>query len=197
MSVDKKTLGVYGARAQDYAAITGDLTGDKHLAIFIAALPPGARVLDIGCGPGRAAGQMAAAGLRVDAIDAAPEMVAMAAAQPGVTAWQATFDEIAGEALYDGIWANFSLLHAPRAAFPEHLSAIRRALKPGGLFHIGMKTGEGEGRDTLGRFYTYYTEQDLRALLTAAGLNPGKSWTGRDTGLAGTLDDWSIIHAHA
>ena len=197
MSVDKKTLGVYGARAQDYAAITGDLTGDKHLAIFIAALPPGAHVLDIGCGPGRAAGQMAAAGLRVDAIDAAPEMVAMAAAQPGVTAWQATFDEIAGEALYDGIWANFSLLHAPRTAFPGHLAAIRRALKPGGLFHIGMKTGEGEGRDTLGRFYTYYTQDALRDLLTAAGLSPGNSWTGRDIGLAGTPDDWSIIHAYA
>ncbi len=197
MSVDKETLGVYGARAQDYAAITGDLVGDKHLAIFIAAMPPGARVLDIGCGPGRAAGQMAAAGLHADAIDAAPEMVAMAAAQPGVTAGQATFDEIAGEALYDGIWANFSLLHAPRAAFLGHLNAIRRALKPGGLFHIGMKTGEGEGRDALGRFYTYYTEQDLRALLTAAGLIPGNSWTGRDTGLAGTSDEWSIIHAHA
>ncbi|MCQ0092383.1 class I SAM-dependent methyltransferase [Roseovarius sp. M141] len=197
MSVDKETLGVYGARAQDYAAMTDDLADDKHLTAFIAAMPAGARVMDIGCGPGRAAGQMAAAGLTVDAIDAVPEMVAMAAAQPGVTAWQATFDQIAGDALYDGIWANFSLLHAPRAALPGHLSAIHRALKSGGLFHIGMKTGEGEGRDDLGRFYTYYTEAALRGLLIAAGLTPGNGWTGRDIGLAGNPDDWSVIHAYA
>ena len=197
MSVDEETLGVYRARARDYAAMTDDLSGDKHLAAFIAALPPGARVLDLGCGPGRAAGQMSAAGLAVDAVDAVPEMVAMAAAQPGVTAWQATFDQIDADALYDGIWANFCLLHAPRASLPEHLSTIRRALKSGGLLHIGMKTGEGEGRDALGRFYTYYTEDALRGLLIAAGLRPATSWTGRDTGLAGTQDDWSIIHAYA
>ncbi len=197
MSADDETLGVYRARAQDYAAMTDDLSGDKHLAIFIAAMPPGARVLDIGCGPGRAAGQMASAGLAVDAIDAVPEMVAMAAAQPGVTAWQASFDQIAGDARYDGIWANFSLLHAPRTALPGHLAAIQRALKSGGLLHIGMKTGEGEGRDALGRFYTYYPEDSLRDLLIAAGLRPTASWTGCDTGLAGTQDDWSIIHAYA
>lgn len=197
MSADKETVGVYRARADEYAALTGDLTGDKHLAVFTAAMPPGARVLDIGCGPGRAAGQMAAVGLRVDAIDATPEMVAMAAAQPGVTAWQATFDQIAGEALYDGIWANFSLLHAPRTAFPAHLAAIRHALRPGGLFHIGMKTGEGEGRDALGRFYTYYTENELRALLAAAGFAPTDIWTGASRGLDGTTAPWIVISATA
>lgn len=196
MSVDDETLRVYGTKARDYAEMTGDLKGDRHLATFIAAMPPGARVLDLGCGPGRAAGQMAAAGLIVDATDAVPQMVALAAAQPGVTAWQASFDDIGGDAIYDGIWANFCLLHAPRAALPGHLAALRRALKPGGLLHIGMKTGTGEARDPLGRLYTYYSETELRALLAAAGLTPKGSWTGRDTGLAGSIDDWVVIHAH-
>lgn len=196
MSRDDETLGVYGARAQDYADLTADLEGDKHLATFIAVLPSGARVLDLGCGPGRAAAQMAAAGLGVDAVDAVPEMVALAAAQPGVTARQATFDQIEGRALYDGIWANFSLLHAPRDALPRHLQAVAKALKPGGLLHIGMKTGTGEGRDALGRFYVYYTEAELRDLLAQAGLTPTEHWTGRDIGLAGTSDDWIVIHAH-
>lgn len=196
MSVDDETLGVYRARAQTYAAMTDDLAGDKHLAAFIAALPQGARVLDLGCGPGWAAAQMAAAGLLVDATDATAEMVAMAAARPGVTAWQASFDEISGDALYDGIWANFSLLHAPRQALSAHLGALHRALRPAGLFHIGMKTGTGDGRDSLGRYYTYYTEAELRALLSAAGFTPADSWTGRDAGLAGTTDAWIVIHAH-
>ena len=69
---------------------------------------------------------------------------------------KAANDEIDGEDLYDGIWANFSLLHAPRAAFPLHLMALKRAIKPGGLLHLGMKLGEGEGRDGLGRDHFVY-----------------------------------------
>ena len=197
MSADDETLAVYGAQAQAYANLTDDLEGDKHLATFIAAMPDGARVLDLGCGPGRAAGQMGAVGLKVDAMDAVPEMVAMAAAHLGVTAWQGTFDDITGDTIYDGIWANFSLLHAPRAAMPRHLADVRRALKPGGLFHIGVKTGTSESRDSLGRLYTYYTEAELRDLLTTAGLTPTGSWTGSDAaGLSGEPADWVVIHSH-
>lgn len=196
MSSDAETLAVYSAKAQDYADLTVDLEGDKHLAAFIKAMPTGARVLDLGCGPGRAAAQMAAKGLTVDAIDAVPEMVAMAAAHPGVTAWQATFEDITGDAIYDGIWANFSLLHAARSDMPRHLAALRRALKPGGLFHIGVKTGTGEARDSIGRLYTFYSEDELRSLLSAAGLAPHASWTGRDIGLSGEASDWVVVHAH-
>lgn len=196
MNADAETLAVYGAKAQEYAEMTADLEGDKHLAAFIAKMPAGARVLDLGSGPGRAAGQMAKAGLAVDATDAVPEMVAMAAAHPGVTAWQARFEDITGENIYGGIWANFSLLHAPREALPGYLLALKAALKPGGLLHIGMKTGTGEERDSIGRLYTYYTEDELRGLLDQADLTPTGSWLGRDMGMAGQMADWVVIHAH-
>ena len=35
------------------------------------------------------------------------------------------------------------------------LTLIRRALKPGGTFYASYKTGEGDGRDTLDRYYNY------------------------------------------
>jgi len=196
VSVDEETARVYAARAADYAAMTAQTGEDPALAAFIGGIPAGGRVLDLGCGPGIMAAAMARAGLAVDATDAVPQMVALAAAQPGVTAWQATFDEITGDALYDGIWANFSLLHAPRADMPRHLAALRTALKPGGLFHIGMKTGTGETRDTLGRHYTYYTEDALCDLLRAADLAPFSSRTGVDKGLDGVAAPWVTIAAH-
>ena len=140
---------------------------------------------------------MAAAGLIVEATDACPEMVALADAHEGVAARVASFDDISGTVEYDGIWANFSLLHAPRADLPRHLAALRRALKPGGRFHIGMKTGTGEERDSLGRHYTYVTAEELQQLLIEAGFTPLSSSTGRDVGLSGEVSDWVTIAAHA
>lgn len=195
MSSDPKTLAVYNAKAADYAALTESEARDKQLAAFIADMPPGGHVLDLGCGPGQSAAEMARHGLKVTATDASAEMVALAAAREGVNAHVATFDDIAGEALYDGIWANFSLLHAPREDMPRHLSAIARALKPGGRFHIGIKTGTGSKRDPLGRLYTYYTEPELTGLLQGAGLTPFAANRGTSKGLDGVEAGWLTLAA--
>ncbi|QUJ75768.1 class I SAM-dependent methyltransferase [Sulfitobacter albidus] len=194
MSHDDETLRVYATRTADYAKFAQ--IEDPHLATFIARLKPGAQVLDLGCGPGHAAAAMADAGLHPAATDAVAEMVALAARHPGVTARQMTFDQIAGEDLYDGIWANFSLLHAARADLPRHLSALHRALRPGGAFHIGMKTGTGTQRDAIGRRYTYVTEAELRGLLADAGFTVTAATTGRDKGLDGTYADWITLAAY-
>ncbi len=197
MSQDDETLAYYGRAADDYAERTAHLEKDPALEAFIAALPEGARVLDLGCGPGVMAGRMAAEGFSVLATDAVPEMVEMAAARPGVEARVARFDEIEGAAEFDGVWANFSLLHAPRGDLPGHLRAIRRALRRGGLFHIGMKVGEGEKRDELGRLYTFFTEAELRGLLTDAGFSVMDARRGREAGMTGVPEDWITILAEA
>jgi SAM-dependent methyltransferase len=197
VSQDDETLAYYGRAAGHYAERTAHLDKDPALAAFIAALPKGARVLDFGCGPGVMAGRMAAEGVSVLATDAVPEMVDMAAEHPGVEARVARFDEIDGESEFDGVWANFSLLHAPRDDLPRHLCAIRRALRPGGLFHIGMKTGEGEKRDDLGRLYTFVTEDELRGMLGAAGFEVLDVTQGREAGMTGVPEDWVTIFAKA
>ena len=67
MSTDKDTLAAYAAKIDDYVRMTDEAPDDPQLAAFIGALPSGAHVLDLGCGPGWAAAQMAAAGLTVTA----------------------------------------------------------------------------------------------------------------------------------
>ena len=194
---DKETLRVYDAKAADYAKlIDSDTKENPYLERFIARLPTGGRVLDLGCGPGLAATRMANAGLQVDAMDGSAEMVAMAAQHDGVTAWQATFDQITGTDIYDGIWANFCLLHASKEAMPHHLAAMVTALKPGGAFHIGMKLGSGSQRDAIGRLYSYYSEPELITLLGAAGLTASETDHGRTVGLDGTEADWIVVAAH-
>jgi trans-aconitate methyltransferase len=192
---DKTTIDVYNTRAQDYAERNRDYNStDPRLTQFITSVGAG-HVLDLGCGPGLSARVMQSHGLQVDAVDASQGMVDLAT-QAGVTARCATFDEISGTDIYDGIWANFSLLHAPRADFPRHLGALHQALKPGGAFMIGMKLGEGEARDTLERLYTYYSHKDLNTHLEDAGFTVENHRLGSGPGLDGSIADWVSIAAH-
>jgi len=122
-------------------------------------------------------------------------MIVLAAQNNDITAKIGSFDDLTETDAYDGIWANFSLLHAPRADMPRHLSNIVRALRPGGIFHIGVKLGSGSKRDQIGRLYTYFTEDELVGLLTDAGLNVSDRQKGRDKGLDGTDADWLCLRA--
>ena len=189
---DEETLAVYAARADDYAALMVAEPGGA-LKRFAAVLPANARVLDLGCGPGASAAYLASLGHGALAWDATPEMVALAARHPGVKAECRGFDDLPSLRNLDGVWANFSLLHAPRSAMPRHLAAIAAALKPEGLFHLGMKLGEGERRDALGRLYAFYPEHELTDLLREAGLEPAWTRTGHEKGLAGTIDPFILI----
>lgn len=195
---DRNTISVYDAQATRYAELTNeDNTGDPQLGRFIQAVPAGGKVLDFGCGPGASSAIMAKAGLQVDATDASEQMVKLASEHSGVTARQATFFDLTVERIYDGIWANFSLLHATRAEFPKHLSAIHRALKPGGAFFIAMKLGDGDGPDRLGRFYSYYSEDELKTYLEDAGFTITSQRRGSGTGLDGSVSEYLALAAHA
>lgn len=197
MSVDEKTIEVYDARAAEYARQNKDLEDRNGLLDFCEALPKGAHVLDLGCGPGHYAAFFANHGCLVDAVDASLEMVRLADMHEGVTARHASFDDISGVAIYDGIWANFSLLHAPRADFPRHLAALHRACKPAARFHIGMKLGSNAARDTINRMYTYYTEDTLLNHLTTAGFAIDHCEYGSSRGLDEVMADWILVATHA
>lgn len=196
---DDRTLAVYSRQSDDYAAMMdGEAARDRMIGRFIAACPAGGHVLDLGCGPGHYARRMAGAGLSVDALDAVQAMVDRAAELPGVFARLGRFGDVTGTDIYDGIWAYFSLLHAPRNDLPGHLSQIANALRPGGVLFLGMKRGSGGKRDSIGRFYEYYEREELEVLLNGVGLQVSDCWYGQGTGLAGGHPEgWLVIRADA
>lgn len=191
---DDKTIAVYEAEAARYATL--DMSPDQQAALdmFLRLLPHKSHILDVGCGPGLHAAYMMAQGHTVDAIDATPAFVADALAR-GVPARLATFDEVSGDALYGGIWASFSLLHAPREDVPRHIATLAAALKPGGTFFLGMKTGEGTGRDALGRRYAYFTEAELVDMLMDNTLVVTQTAADEAPGLSGSVDPYILIIA--
>ena len=149
---DRETLDVYRERAGDYAkrfASEGKI--GRHLQAFLDEVPKGGRVLDLGCGPGDALAGMVSSGFAAEGLDASPEFAEMARMRSGANVRLAEFADLDDVEAFDGIYANFSLLHAPKSDMPDHLRQIASALKPGGIFHLGTKTGDGERRDGLGR----------------------------------------------
>ena len=194
---DEQTIATYNAKAQDYVDFVSTDKPTRHLKAFMDALPKGGTALDLGCGPGNSAAMMRDAGFAVTAIDASPKMAELGARKYNIPIVVGTFDDVTQTAIYDGVWASFSLLHAPRTDIPRHLKSIHTALKPGGVFVIGVKTGTGAERDRIGRQYTYFEPQELNTLLIEAGFAPKSSVTGSDKGLAGDIEPWIIVTAHA
>lgn len=197
---DDRTIGIYDDRAGEYAELfTGktDAGEEADFHTFTSRLQEDGTVLDLGCGPGHWAARFRDAGFRVAALDASPEMAEAARALHGIEVIIAGFEALDAEAVFDGIWAYFSLLHVPRAELAIHLSSVRRALTKGGTLCLAMKLGEGEGRDELGRFYAYYSEEELCGKLKAAGFTVLNSRRGEGEGLAGAVQKFVVLTAHA
>ena len=112
---------------------------------------------------------MLAEGFEVTPLDGSKGLAEIASAKLGRPVRVQLFEDIDDEAAFEGIWANASLLHVPTAGLVTVLARVRRALKPGGTFHATYKAGEGEGRDTLGRYFNFPSEAALRAAYDQAG----------------------------
>jgi len=165
--VDQGTLQFYRDNAQAYADWAK--TPSLRLRTFLALLPPGASLLELGCGAGNHTAEMLAAGFAVRATDGSPEMADIASRSLGHPVETMLFHELDANEAYDGVWASACLLHVPRDELTDILVKIRRALKPSGLFYASFKIGESDGRDNLGRYYNYPSRQWLEAAYAAAG----------------------------
>jgi SAM-dependent methyltransferase len=166
--VDEATLQFYRGHAEAYAG--REITSRKaRLAAFLALLPPGGHILELGCGAGGDTAEMLAQGFDVHATDGSPEMAAVASKRLGRDVETLLFHELDAVAAYDAVWANACLLHVPRDQLPHILSLIWRALKPGGAFFASYKEGEAGGRDALDRYYNYPSPDWLRTTYAEAG----------------------------
>ena len=163
-----KTAAFYAVNAADYVA-AGSHRDNLWRDRFLAALRPGAAILELGCGGGYDTQAMMAHGFQVTPTDGVPEMAAEAQKRLGVPVRVLGFRDIAFEAAFDGVFASACLLHAQRGDLAGILTRIRRALRPVGTFYASFKAGDGEGMDGLGRYYNYPDPDWLRQTYAMAG----------------------------
>ncbi|MET1058539.1 MAG: DinB family protein [Nocardioides sp.] len=174
------TVAAYSGSAEAYAAGTIAMPDSavRLLDRFAATLGAGARVLEIGTGPGRDALALEKAGLVVRRTDVTPGFVELLHAQGHAAD---LLDPLTDDLLdpadprqYDAVWASACLLHVARPDLPVVLSRLAEATREGGLFQLSLKEGDGARWSTHGnvdgpRYFTYWREEPLRAAIDAAG----------------------------
>lgn len=183
------TISHYRDHATAYADATRDVDMSPVRARFLAHLPPGAWVLDAGCGSGRDAVAFQLAGHSVAAFDASPELARLASEYTGLPVCVADFLSLSETTplgvppgiRFDGIWACASLLHVAVADQAQAWARLWTWLAPGGVVYASYKLGEGERVDDLGRPFTDATEQRLSAWIGhLAGANEIETWVTAD-----------------
>jgi SAM-dependent methyltransferase len=147
------------------------------LAAFVAVLPDGGPVLDVGCGPGQIGAFVhRASGRTVLGVDLSPAMAARAAGRlDGGVAADVLRLPIA-EGCVAGAVAFYSLIHLRRHDLVAGAHELARVLRPGGQLLASFHEGEGEAHldEFLGQRVevaaTFFTLDEVVDAFQAAGL---------------------------
>jgi SAM-dependent methyltransferase len=179
---DPATLAFYAAEAHAYAN-RKRVADHERLNAFLAMLPAGAAILELGCGCGRDTETMRAKGFDVTPTDGSPQLAREAETRLGTPVQVLLFADLGERDRYDGIWARACLLHVPRPDLAAIIERVRMSLRTGGLFYASFKAGAREGRDRFGRYYNYASPDLIRRAY-------GSGWTGLtiDKALGGGYD---------
>lgn len=196
------TVASYDEFAGEYARANEEMPDRVRAAIdrLVGDLPAGARVLEIGSGSGRDAKALEAGGLSVRRTDITPGFVQTIRADgyPADVIDPLTDDlsDPERDAPYDAVYASASLLHVRREDLPEVVRNLASVTRPGGLFHLGVKEGDGARFSTHGevgapRHFTFWREPALRTVIEAAG------WTvdSVDRGASPRGETWLEVRA--
>ncbi|WP_047152135.1 class I SAM-dependent methyltransferase [Aneurinibacillus tyrosinisolvens] len=153
---------------------TGMKWRHRELTIqFVSAfqmLLGGNRVLDLGCGAGHDALRLKRYDLQVQGLDISEVMLEHAKQQVhGVEFIQGDFRQIpTGDGLYDGVWANASLIYLTAEDLHRALDEVCRVMKPDGVFFSSYRIGEGaQVIDNI--FCQMYGEQEVEQILRSHG----------------------------
>lgn len=190
-----ETRATYDAIAAEYAGRWTAPAGwiSAEIDRLSASLPPGARVADIGCGPGHHTRLLRERGFRATGFDLSRGMLSSQGI-PGVAQADMRALPIA-RASQDAVWCAAALLHIPRADIPTVLGEFARVLRPGGRLSASLAEGDGElwepvpyhpGRR---RWYVLHRIEPFTARLDAAGFDV------LDCSRRSTHRDWLHVHA--
>ena len=136
MKIVQEGFDALGGRYLQWQLDAGGDPRQPYLGRFMQALPEGARVLDLGCGPGVPATRLLAERFRVTGVDVSPAQLGLARMNvPGARFIEADLTDISfPDGSFEGIVALFSVSHTPRAGHGKLFRRIAAWLALDGLF---------------------------------------------------------------
>lgn len=150
---------------------------------FVSLLKPGSLVLDVGCGTGVKSQYLLDKGLKVIGIDFSEKMIEIAKREvPGATFHVADIKDLSGlQETFDGVLAQATLLHIPKAEAGDVVKGLRDKLNNGGYLYIAVKEKRENGKeeeilkeDDYGyeyeRFFSYFTLPEIKKYISDAGM---------------------------
>jgi SAM-dependent methyltransferase len=151
---------------------------ERYAADLTSRLPPGARVLDLGCGPGVPVARLLDRRHAVIGVDISWEMVLLARQNvPQGRFVQGDMGSIAFRpGMFDAVVAFHSLIHVPRVQHPTLFDRMGRWLRPGGLLVASLGARDlpvGTDPNWLGSgpmSWSFFDAETNLRLLTEAGL---------------------------
>lgn len=177
-SIASATLADYDSNAAGFFAGTRDHDVSQNIDALLRALavagpgpgPASFSILDFGCGPGRDLATFTRLGHVAVGLDGAAEFVAMARSFSGCTVWHQSFLHLdLPAAHFDGVFANASLFHVPRAVLPTVLAQLCATLKTGGVLFSSNPRGDNQEGWSGDRYGSYHDYASWKTFVEAAG----------------------------
>lgn len=183
--MDRKTNRRYERDAEKWIAARGPNARNlRRIGRMTADLGPGARIADLGCGPGWYAASLARRGATPVALDAAAAMLRAVRRSSSTDAVRGDLTTLPfGRGTLDGAVAYNVYQHLPLADLPAALAHLHHAVRVGGRIDFTLGDSSGAAADHRGgvfqmrwendafpdRLFTFYSEERLRRLLEGAG----------------------------
>jgi SAM-dependent methyltransferase len=170
--ISVKTIGHYQDRAEDFWLGTRDHDVSQNVETLLRYLsvPAPAKILDLGCGPGRDLITFKEQGHSPVGLDGSEAFCEMARKISGQEVLHQDFIALSLEPdFYDGVFANATLFHIPMCEIERVLGELFTALRSGGVLFCSNPRGPNIEQVNGERYGAYYELENWRLLLEAAG----------------------------
>ena len=145
---------------------------------FVDLLTPGSLILDAGCGGGTISKYLINKGFKVVGIDFSEKMIEISKREvPGAGGSFIVMDLASVTELddtFDAIFLRAVLLHIPKIKVKEIIKKLLKKLKGHGYLYLAVKEKKPDGAEEEvkddGRFFSYFTLEEIKNYLTEAGL---------------------------
>lgn len=194
----------YESGVEWHAEKSASYNWDNQMDEFLLNLK-NPKIVDVGCGAGWNIEKFISRGIKVDGVDFSSKAIDKIKKKfPDGNFIVADIRETGlPDESYDGVWASASILNLKKEDVPTAINEFNRLLKTDGKLFISVKEGTEERFvvDKVGeRLFSFFSEDELKALVEASGFSVEKTEVLEDSVLTGKgsekpVPNWICLYA--